>query len=111
MSSPLHHTTAGGHRMTTDRSTRTATAALPPGPPYPRALQTLGWMLRPGPFLERCRDRYGDVFTLKIAQEQTWVLLSNPEHVKQVFTGSPAKLHAGEANEILRPLLGNRSVL
>jgi cytochrome P450 len=97
--------------MTTDSSTTTPNASLPPGPDYPRALQTLGWMLRPGPFLERCRDRYGDIFTMKIAQEKTWVILGDPEHVKQVFTGSPAKLHAGEANEILRPLLGNRSVL
>jgi cytochrome P450 family 135 len=83
---------------------------LPPGPAYPRPLQTLGWIIRPGPFLQRCRDRYGDVFTLKIADE-TWVLLANPEDVKQIFTGDPRLLHAGEANRILRPILGANSVL
>ena len=84
---------------------------LPPGPAYPRALQTLGWVLRPGPFMERCRDRYGDSFTLTIAQEGTWVFVSHPDAVKQVFTGDPRVLHAGEGNQILRPVLGDNSVL
>ena len=85
--------------------------ALPPGPPYPRPVQTVGWGFRPGPFLERCRRRYGDVFTLKIAQEGTWVILADPEHVKQVFTGDPRVFHAGEGNQILLPVVGERSVL
>ena len=84
---------------------------LPPGPRYPMPLQTLGWIARPGPFLERCRDRYGDAFTLRIANEGTWVMLSDPAAVKQVFTGDPELLHAGEANAILRPVLGPSSVL
>jgi cytochrome P450 len=85
--------------------------ALPPGPRLPRVAQTLGWVSRPGPWLERLRERYGDAFTLRIAHEGTWVMLSDPEAVKQVFTGDPRVLHAGEANAILRPLLGPSSVL
>jgi cytochrome P450 len=85
--------------------------ALPPGPRYPRPLQTLGWVTRVGPFLQRCRDRYGDTFTLRIAQEGTWVMLSDPEDVRKVFTGDPRVLHAGEANVVLRPVLGHHSVL
>ena len=84
---------------------------LPPGPRFPVPLQTLGWIARPGPFMERCRDRYGDAFTLRIANEGTWVMLSDPAAVKQVFTGDPELLHAGEANAILRPILGPSSVL
>jgi len=68
-------------------------------------------MRRPGPFLERCRERYGDTFTLRIAHEDCWIVLSDPDVVKEVFTGNPATLHAGEANAILRPLLGDQSVL
>ena len=34
-----------------------------------------------------------------------------PAAVKQVFTGDPELLHAGEANAILRPILGPSSVL
>ncbi len=84
---------------------------LPPGPRLPRTLQTLGWVARPGPFMERCRRRYGDVFTIKIRNEGTWVFLSDPTDVKQVFTGDPRLLRAGEGNAILRPVVGPRSVL
>jgi len=84
---------------------------IPPGPRHPVPLQTLGWIARPGPFLERCRDRYGDAFTLRILNEGTWAILSHPDAVKQVFTGDPRLLHAGEANGILRPILGPNSVL
>jgi cytochrome P450 len=86
--------------------------ALPAGPRYPAELQTVGWMRRPGPFLERCQARYGDVFTLHIARgEGPWVVLAHPDAVKEVFTGSPDDLFAGEGNEILGPVLGSRSVL
>ena len=84
---------------------------LPPGPQMPSALQTVGWVMRPLPFLERCRDRYGDMFTLRIHNEPPWVFLGDPEHIKEVFTGDPGVLRAGEANAILRPVLGSRSVL
>ncbi|HEU4656147.1 MAG TPA: cytochrome P450 [Capillimicrobium sp.] len=85
--------------------------SLPPGPRMPRALQTLAWMTRPMPWMERLRDRHGDVFTVRIANEGTWVFLAHPDAVREVFTGDPAVLHAGEANRILRPWLGDNSVL
>jgi cytochrome P450 len=88
-----------------------ASSQLPPGPRMPSALQTLGWGARPLPFMERCRERYGDIFTLRIRNEFTWVFLSDPEDVKQVFTGDPDVLRAGEANQVLEPVVGSRSVL
>ena len=51
------------------------------------------------------------MFTLKIANEGAWVVTSDPEAIKQVFTGDPRLLHAGEANRILLPVLGPSSVL
>ena len=74
-------------------------------------MQSAGWLLRPGPWLTRLRDRYGPTFTIRIANEPDWVVLSDPDAVRQVFTGDPQVLHAGEANAILRPMLGPRSVL
>lgn len=82
-----------------------------PGPRMPRPLQALGFLTRPAPFMARQRARYGDVFEVHIADEKPWVVLSNPAHVKQVFTGDPAVFHAGKANSVLRPLLGDHSVL
>ena len=84
---------------------------LPPGPRLPRLLQTARWGVRPMRFLTECHERYGDVFTVRIAQEGTWVMLADPDHVKQVFTGDPGVYHAGEANTILLPLVGDHSVL
>jgi cytochrome P450 len=58
-----------------------------------------------------CQDRYGDIFRLKIAYEGTWVMLADPDAVKQVFTGDPRVFHAGEGNQILAPVLGRNSLL
>ena len=84
---------------------------LPPGPSLPSALQTLRWVVRPTAFMEESRRRYGDCFTLRIASEDPWVVVSDPESIKKVFTGNPEHLRAGEANVILRPVVGNESVL
>jgi cytochrome P450 family 135 len=86
-------------------------ASLPPGPTTSRPLQTLRWIYRPGAMLEDCHRRYGDMFTLRIANEGTWVFLADPDAIKQVFTGDPRVLHAGEANVVVLPLLGHHSVL
>jgi cytochrome P450 len=61
--------------------------------------------------MEECTRRYGDSFTLKIANQGTWVFITDPDAVKQVFTGDPRLLHAGEANIVLLPVLGSNSVL
>jgi cytochrome P450 family 135 len=84
---------------------------LPPGPRLPAAVQSLIWFRRAQWLMDTCQARFGDMFTLKIANEGTWVVTSNPEVVKQVFTGDPRLLHAGEANRILLPVLGPNSVL
>src|SRR3954452_21728096 len=87
-----------------------ATPGLPPGPGG-GPLVSLGWLFRPLPLLERWRAQYGNTFTLKIAQEPEWVVLSDPADVKTVFQGDPAVLHAGEGTQILLPILGHHSVL
>jgi cytochrome P450 family 135 len=84
---------------------------LPPGPRMPRALQTAIWSRRAQWFLEQSRARFGPMFSIKIAYEGDWVVLADPELVKQVFTGDPKGFHAGEGNQILRPILGDNSVL
>jgi cytochrome P450 len=85
--------------------------SLPPGPRMSRAMQTAIWSRRAQWMLAQCRRRFGDTFRLDIAYEGTWILLSHPDDVRRVFTGDPNVLHAGEANGILRPVLGDHSVL
>ena len=60
--------------------------------------------------LDQCGRRFGDTFSLEIAYEGVWVCVTDPD-VKQVFTADPNVFHAGEANRILRPLVGENSVL
>jgi cytochrome P450 len=84
---------------------------LPPGPRMPRAMQTAIWSRQAQWFLDQGRARFGPMFSIKIAYEGDWVVLADPELVKQVFTGDPEVFHAGEGNQILRPILGDNSVL
>ena len=84
---------------------------LQPGPGVPRALQTIGFMLGGVRFLEACRRRYGDVVTFGTLFDQRFVMVFDPELVRRVFQGSGDQLHAGEANALLGPILGERSVL
>ncbi|MGC1165117.1 MAG: cytochrome P450, partial [Solirubrobacterales bacterium] len=85
-------------------------AGLPPGPRMPRALQAIGWTQRPLPFLERCQQRYGDTFTLRILHWGDWVLLCDPDDVKKVFTAGDA-VGVALANPMLGPVLGPHSVM
>jgi cytochrome P450 len=90
---------------------RAGVQALPPGPRLPRVLQTLAFMFLGPRFLEACRRRYGNAVTLGTLFDSRFVMLFDPELVKQLFQGSNAQLHAGEANALLGPILGERSVL
>ena len=85
-------------------------SALPPGPRLPRTLQAVGWTQRPLPWLEKCHRRYGDTFTLRIRHYGDWVILSDPDDVKKVFTAGRA-VGVDTANPLLGPLLGPRSVM
>jgi cytochrome P450 len=62
-------------------------------------------------YLEACRRRYGGAVTMSTLFDDPFVMLYDPILVKQVFQGSGEQLHAGEANALLGPLLGSRSVL
>jgi cytochrome P450 len=69
------------------------------------------WIARPIAFLERCNHRYGEMFTVRFPVG-TIVFVSNPDVIKEIFTGDAGVLHAGEANATpLEPLMGKNSVL
>ena len=94
------------------RSAALRQAKLPKGPPLPTFAQAAIWALRPLALMDRCAARYGEIFTLRV-RRRPWVLMTNPAHVKQVFTTDTNLLRAGagEANPLLGPLLGPRSVM
>lgn len=88
-----------------------AAVRLPPGPRLPSAVQA-ALMLRCGPrYIAACRRRYGPTFTLRVASMGTLIYLTDPADIKTVFAGDPRVFHAGEANSMLKGLLGDTSVL
>jgi cytochrome P450/chorismate mutase len=88
-----------------------AGADLPPGPEEPEMVQSMRWAYEPLPMLEQCRERFGDTFTLRLRHLGTWVVLSDPEDVKRVFSTDTDDLGVGMPNLALRPVLGAHSVM
>src|SRR5215216_6342016 len=84
---------------------------LPPGPRMPRALQGMGWWNRPTAFMERCRARYGKRFTIRLPGQPPFVMLSDPDELRELFRAPPDVLHPGEGARILEPVVGSFSVI
>ena len=88
-----------------------AATQLPPGPPLPASLQTLLFIFQPRRFISASHRRYGDLVSFKTRFDPQFVLLFHPRDIKAVFTGPAESLRAGEANALLGPVVGERSVL
>jgi cytochrome P450 len=97
-------------RFVTERA-QPSVRGLPPGPRLPAAVQTFLFISRRTTTAPRWRRRYGDVFSIHIAPAGRGVVLSRPEHIREVFAGPADVFHAGEGNAILGPIMGEHSVL
>ena len=84
---------------------------LPPGPRLPRVVQTAGFMFAGPRFIDACRRRYGDAVTFSTLFDERFVMVFHPALIKELFQGPPEQLRAGEANVMLGPIVGERSVL
>jgi cytochrome P450 len=90
---------------------RELTQGLPPGPRTPAGLQLLATWKRPTASLERLRQRYGKRFTVRLPFQPPFVMLSDPQEIKELFTAPPDVLHPGEGAHVLEPLIGRNSVI
>jgi cytochrome P450 len=86
-------------------------SALPPGSTLPPKRQTARWVVQPLTFLQELRAEHGDLFTVRMLYEEPWVMVGDPELIKQVFAAPADVLHAGESKRVLKPMLGGRSLL
>jgi cytochrome P450 len=85
---------------------------LPPGPDAPAALQMLKWIRTPFEMMDDCRARFGDAFSMRVpGVPGGFVVLSDPLAVKDLFALGPDEGHAGKANIVLKPFLGEHSLL
>ncbi|HTA15956.1 MAG TPA: cytochrome P450 [Solirubrobacteraceae bacterium] len=84
---------------------------LPPGPKVPASWQTVASWKRPTVGLERARKRYGKRFTIRLLGQPPFVVLSDPDDIKELFQAPPDVLHPGEGARILEPIVGPNSVI
>ncbi len=74
-------------------------------------MQTARWLLRPIAFMEACRRRYGDTFSVTFTGFQTpLVMVSSPEAIRALYGERAHGLPPGRT-VTLRPLVGPRSLL
>jgi cytochrome P450 len=90
---------------------RNLKAQLPPGPPLPAAIQLAATWTRPAGSLARLRERYGKRFTVQLPFQPPFVVLSDPDEIKQLLMAAPEDIHPGEGARLLEPIVGRNSVI
>ncbi|GAA5103415.1 cytochrome P450 [Haloechinothrix salitolerans] len=83
----------------------------PPGPRLPIAPQSILFATQRHRLLRLLHRRYGSVFAFKVFPERDVVSISDPDDIKELFSGPVTTFHAGEGNQILKPVMGEHSVL
>ena len=69
------------------------------------------WLVRPIAFLEACRRRHGDAFSVRfLGFESPLVMVSGPETIRALYSEAGHQLPPGRILS-LRPIVGPRSVL
>jgi cytochrome P450 len=77
----------------------------------PAVLQLIGTWKRPAASMERLRQTYGKRISVQVPFQPPFVILSDPEEIKELFTASPEAIHPGEGARILEPTVGSNSVI
>ncbi len=85
--------------------------ALPPGPRAPSIVTSVRFLHRPLDRLREWQAQYGDAFTIRFTGFGPGVYVSDPQAIRELFTGDQSDLLAGKANSFLIPVLGPNSVL
>jgi cytochrome P450 len=86
------------------------TPTLPAGPEAGVLAQTVAFHRDPLAFLAAARERYGDVFTLRLLTVRPLLVLADPAAVEQLLDADPRSAHAGEARREVLPFASARSV-
>jgi len=83
---------------------------LPNGPKTPRFVQLIQWISDPLTYLDKCAKQYGDIFTAQFGNMEPLVMINHPQAVQEMLNSNA--LHApGSLNSILKPMLGEQSMV
>ena len=84
---------------------------IPTGPKTPPFIQTITSIFAPFKSLEVNYQKYGDIYSGKAMEFASFVVLSNPQAIQQVLTADPNLFEIGKVNWIVKPLLGENSLV
>jgi hypothetical protein len=83
---------------------------LPNGPKSPRFVQLIQWISDPMTYMDKCAKQYGDIFTAQVTNGKPLVMINHPQAVQEMLNSNA--LHApGRLNSILKPLVGEQSMI
>ena len=89
-----------GRRRVPQAIRRRAVTASPAGPTEAPALQTARWLARPIAFMESCRRRYGDTFSVMFQGFKTpLVMVSSPEVIRALYAERGHNLPPGRTGD------------
>jgi cytochrome P450 len=83
----------------------------PPSPPLPSAIQTLAFWRHPHAYLEWCRRRYGNPFTVNAVGMPPMVFMADPADIKAIVAAPANVLHPGAGGRAIVPLVGEESFM
>lgn len=106
---PVDHAAAGS---TSPEAAPRPRAAIPatalPGPRAPAPVQAFMYWKHPDAFMERCRERYGSRFALRIRiPPRPLYVLTDPEDVRQMFLAPADVLHTGSSSAVIEKFIGH----
>ena len=83
---------------------------LPNCPKTPPFVQLIQWISDPLTYMDKCAKQYGDIFTAQLGNIEPLVMINHPQAVQEMLNSNA--LHApGRLNSILKPLLGEQSMI
>lgn len=71
---------------------------FPDGSSAPALFQLISWTARYFEYLEQCTGKYGDIFTMRILGVPPFVVVANPQGIRDVFCPDSRNFEAGSTN-------------
>lgn len=83
------------------------------GSKSPHLLQEIQWVSDPIKYMDTCFKQYGDIFNTGVAgKSKELIFVSHPEGIQELLTRDTKEFEApGRVNGILKPLLGEKSLI
>ncbi len=85
-------------------------AALPPGPGISPEGQARSWLESPCGLLEACHRKYGDIFTLRLGDFGTMVIVADPAAAGRLFKAPPGAYECRHFNDSYRYVMGDNAL-